>query len=68
MRAVRFGSYSIADDFGCDAALLAFEIDLPVFLLVTAADVTRGQTAIIVAAAASLLGLGQALLRLRATW
>ena len=43
MRAVRFGSYSIADHLGRDAVLAALEIDLAILLLVTAADVTRSQ-------------------------
>ena len=57
MRAERFGSYSIADHLGRDAVLPALEIDLAVFLFVTAADVTRSQPAVVVAAAASLLRL-----------
>ena len=57
MRAERFGSYSMPITSADDAALAPFEIDLAVFLLVTAADVTRGQPAVIVAAAAFLLRL-----------
>ena len=53
MRAERFGSYSIADHFRGHAAFPAFEIDLAIFLFVTAADVTRSQTAVVIAAAAS---------------
>ena len=65
MRAERFGSYSIADHFRRDAVLAAFEIDLAILLLVTAADVTRGQPAVVVPAAAAFLHFGETLMRLR---
>src|SRR5947207_11828645 len=51
-------------DLGHDAAFPALEIDLAVFLFVTAADMPRSQTALVVAAAASFLRLGQTLDRL----
>ena len=57
MRAVRFGSYSIADDFGATSALAALEVDDAILLLVTAADVAGGDAAVVVAAAGLLLGL-----------
>ncbi len=41
------------------------EVDLAVFLLVPAADMTRGQAALVVAAAAAFLHLGQRMMRLR---
>ena len=53
MRAVRFGSYSIADDRRLDVALAALEVDDAVLLLVAATDVTGGDAAVVVAAAAS---------------
>src|SRR4030095_3060888 len=48
-----------------DLAFFAFEIDLPVFLFVTTADVARSQPAIIIATATSLLWFGQAPHRFR---
>ena len=56
MRAVRFGSYSIADDVRQHAALPALEIDHAVRLLVAAANVTESETTVVVAAAALFFG------------
>ena len=48
-------------DLRCYAVFATFEIDLAVFLLVTTADVARRETTFVVAAAAALLWLSQAL-------
>ena len=49
------------DHFSGDAAFAAFEIDLAIFLLVTAADVARSQPAVVVPAAALFLARSDSL-------
>ena len=50
MCAVRFGSYSIRSTRAGDAFLVALEVDDAVVLLAAAADVARGDAAVVVAA------------------
>ena len=64
MCAVRFGSYSIDSTTAGDVELVALEIDDAVSLLVTAADVARGDAAVVVAATALAARLGEVLDRL----
>ena len=63
MRALRFGSYSIAATFAGTPSLFAPEVDDAVLLLVAAAAVARRHAAVGVAAAGARLRLGERLLR-----
>src|SRR5205807_6021245 len=51
--------------FSSDAVLPAFEVDLAVFLFMSAADVARSEPAVVVPAAAPFLYLDETLVRLR---
>ena len=61
MFAVRFGSYSIDSTTAETLSLVALEIDDAVALLVAAADVARGDAAVVVAATAFAARFGQVL-------
>ena len=64
MRAVRFGSYSIADDLRRHARLVPLEVDLAIALLVTRRAEARGDATVVVAADLLHLVLEEALLGL----
>src|SRR5204863_2916146 len=51
--------------FSSDAMLPAFEVNLAIFLFMSATDVPGGQPAVVIPAAGSLLHLDQVLMRLR---